>query len=143
MSHAKAAREKLAIQYIRDVRKEDPGIGGKKLWHMYRMDFRFDRPIGRDRFCTIIDEQGLKLRRRLRKPRTTDSTHGLPIYPDLIKGYVPTSADQLWVSDITYIFIAEDDCHYRFCYLSLILDAYTEEIIGIVFPFLWTGASPS
>ena len=97
---------------------------------MYRRDFRFDCPIGRDRFCRIIDEQGLKVRRRQRKPRTTDSTHGLPTYPNLIKDYIPTSADQLWVSDITYIVIAEDDCHYHFCYLSLILDAYTEEIIG-------------
>ena len=128
--HAKAAREEFAIQYIREVRKEDPGIGGKKLWYMYQRDFRFDSPIGRDRFCRIIDEQGLKVRRKMRKPRTTDSTHGLPTYPNLIKDYIPTSADRLWVSDITYIVITEDDYHCHFCYLSLILDAYTEEIIG-------------
>ena len=128
--HAKAAREEFAIQYIRDVRKDDPGIGGKKLWYMYQRDFRFDCPIGRDRFCRIIDEQGLKVRWKRRKPRTTDSTHGLPTYPNLIKDYVPASADRLWVSDITYIVITEDDYHCHFCYLSLILDAYTEEIIG-------------
>ena len=97
---------------------------------MYQRDFRFDSPIGRDRFCRIIDEQGLKVRRKMRKPRTTDSTHGLPTYPNLIKDYIPTSADRLWVSDITYIVITEDDYHCHFCYLSLILDAYTEEIIG-------------
>lgn len=128
--HAKAAREEFAIQYVKDVRKEDPGIGGKKLWYMYQKEFHSDSPIGRDRFCRIIDEQGLKVRRRTRKPRTTDSTHRLPTYPNLIKDYISSSADQLWVSDITYIVIAEDDCHYRFCYLSLILDAYTEEIVG-------------
>lgn len=40
------------------------------------------------------------------------------------------SANQLWVSDITYITIMDDDSHYHFCYLSLILDAYSEEIVG-------------
>ncbi|MBQ0045024.1 MAG: IS3 family transposase [Bacteroidales bacterium] len=129
-AHAKAAREEFALQYIRDIRKEDPGIGGMKLWYMYQRDFRFDNPIGRDRFCRIMDENNLKVRLRIRKPRTTDSTHGLPTYPNLIKEYIPTAANQLWVSDITYIVIMDDDFHYLFCYLSMILDAYTEEIVG-------------
>ena len=101
-----------------------------KLWHMYRKEFGCDYPIGRDRFCRIVDENGLKVRLRIRKPRTTDSTHGLPTYPNLIKDYIPTAANRLWVSDITYIVIMDDDCHYHFCYLSLILDAYSEEIVG-------------
>lgn len=97
---------------------------------MYRRDFRFDKPIGRDRFCRIIEEHGLKVRLKTRKPRTTDSTHGLPTYPNLIRDYIPSAADRLWVSDITYLVITDDDSHYHFCYLSLILDAYTEEIVG-------------
>ena len=101
-----------------------------KLWYMYQHDFRFDSPIGRDRFCRIIDENNLKVRLRVRKPRTTDSSHGLPTYPNLIKDYIPTAANQLWVSDITYITIMDDAYRYSFCYLSLILDAYSEEIIG-------------
>ena len=97
---------------------------------MYKTEFGCDYPIGRDRFCRIIDENNLKVRLRIRKPRTTDSTHGLPTYPNLIKDYIPTAANRLWVSDITYIVIMEDASHYHFCYLSLILDAYTEEIVG-------------
>ncbi len=97
---------------------------------MYKTEFGCDYPIGRDRFCRIIDENNLKVRLRIRKPRTTDSTHGLPTYPNLIKDFIPSGANQLWVSDITYIVVMEDDSHYHFCYLSLILDAYTEEIVG-------------
>ena len=97
---------------------------------MYKTEFGCDYPIGRDRFCRIIDENNLKVRLRIRKPRTTDSTHGLPTYPNLIKDYIPIAANQLWVSDITYVVIMEDAYHYHFCYLSLILDAYTEEIVG-------------
>ena len=127
---AKAAREAFALQYIREVRAIAPGIGGTKLWYMYKTEFCGDSPIGRDRFCRILDEYGLKVRLRIRKPRTTDSSHGLPTYPNLIKDFIPTAANQLWVSDITYIVVMDDECHYHFVYLSLILDAYSEEIVG-------------
>ena len=127
---AKAAREEFALQYIKAIRKDDPGIGGVKIWHMYRKEFGCDYPVGRDRFCRIIFENGLKIRMKMRTPRTTDSTHGLPTYPNIVKEFIPTSANQLWVSDITYIVIMDGEYHYHFCYLSLILDAYTEEIIG-------------
>lgn len=127
---AKAAREEFALQYVKDIRREDPGIGGVKIWYMYRDKFGCDYPVGRDRFCRIISENGLKIRMRIRKPRTTDSTHGLPTYPDIGKDFIPTAANQLWVSDMTYIVIMDDAYHYHFCYLSLILDAYTEEIVG-------------
>lgn len=124
------AREAFALEYIRTIRIKDPGIGGSKLWHMYRRDFRGNDPIGRDGFADIIDRHQLKVRQKIRKPRTTDSSHGLPTYPNLVKDLIPTIPDQLWVSDITYVPIWLDATHYVFCYLSLILDAYTEEIIG-------------
>ena len=127
---AKAAMEEFSLQYIRQIRQADPGIGGMKLWHMYRRESGCGYAIGRGRFCRIIDENGLKVRLKVRKPRTTDSTHGLPTYPNLIKDFVPTAANQLWVSDITYIVIMDDESHYHFCYLSMVPDAYTEEIIG-------------
>ena len=127
---AKAASEEFALQYIKSIRELDPGIGGYKIWVMYSREFSCEQRIGRDRFCRLIYENNLRVRQRIRKPRTTDSTHGLPTYSNLIKNYIPTSANQLWVSDITYITIIEDEKHYHFCYLSLILDAYTEEIVG-------------
>lgn len=105
-------------------------MGISKIWEMYRKEFLCDHHIGRDRFCRIANENGLKVRLRIAKPRTTDSTHGLPVYPNLIKEYIPVAANQLWVSDITYIVIMDDDFRYHFCYLSLILDAYSEEIVG-------------
>jgi len=124
------AQEEFALSYILEIRSKDPGLGGIKLWRMYKRDFTGNKPMGRDRFESLIDRYGLKLKQRMRKPRTTDSTHGLPVYPNLIKDLIPTAPDQLWVSDITYIPIWLDDTRYSFCYLSMILDAYTEEIVG-------------
>lgn len=124
------AQEEFALSYILEIRKKDPGLGGVKLWRMYKRDFTGNKPMGRDRFEALIDKYGLKLKQRIRKLRTTDSTHGLPVYPNLIKDLIPTAPNQLWVSDITYIPIWLDDTRYSFCYLSMILDAYTEEIVG-------------
>lgn len=97
---------------------------------MYRRDFSGGEPLGRDRFEDVVDKYGLKVRERIRKPRTTDSNHGLPLYPNLVKEYIPLAPNRLWVSDITYIVIWLDAEHYVFCYLSLILDAYSKEIVG-------------
>lgn len=117
------------LEYIRAIREKDPGLGGSKLWYMYRRDFEGNNPVGRDRFADIVDRHNLKVRLRVRKPRTTDSTHGLPTYPNIVKDFIPTAPNQLWVSDITYITIWADAYHYIHCFLSLILDAYTEEIV--------------
>ena len=105
-------------------------MGGQKIWYMYKRNFAGNNPVGRDRFADIIDKHNLKIRRKVRKPRTTDSTHGLPTYPNIIKDFIPTGPNQLWVSDITYITIWLDAYRYIYCFLSLILDAYTEEIVG-------------
>jgi putative transposase len=126
----KAAKISFAIQFVHEVRGKDPGIGGMKLWYMYRNEFGCVNTLGRDCFEDMIDENGLKVRIRVRRPRTTDSTHGLPTYPNIIRDFIPTAPDQLWVSDITYMEIWKGNGHHTFCYLSLILDAYTEEIVG-------------
>lgn len=62
--------------------------------------------------------------KRAFKP-TTDFTHLYPTYPNLTKDLELTGIDQLWVSDITYIRLPKE-----FCYLSIILDAYSRKIIG-------------
>ncbi|MDR2121253.1 MAG: integrase core domain-containing protein [Tannerella sp.] len=101
-----------------------------KLWHMYRKLFSGNRTAGRDRFENIVNRYGLKVRAKMRQPRITDSTHGLPVYPNIIKDFIPCAVNQLRVSDITYITVWRNEYSYLFCCLSLILDAYSEEIIG-------------
>lgn len=130
MALAKAASEEFALQYAKDIRELDPGIGCTKLWRMYVGEFCGLKPICRDRFLRILNENNMKVRLRIGKPKTTNLTHGLPVYSNLIKDFIPTALNQLWVSDITYIAIMPDDCHYYCCFLSLILDAYTEGIVG-------------
>lgn len=122
--------EAFALEFILEVRLKDPGIGGRKLWHMYRLEFPAEARLGRDRFETLIAANGLKVRRKPRRTRTTDSSHGFPLYPNLVREFMPCAINQLWVSDITYIPLWADDERRSFSYLSLITDAYSREIIG-------------
>lgn len=127
----RVAMRSFAVEYALGIRKDDPGMGITKIWQMYQNDFRYEEDIlGRDAFTDLLVESGMKVRLKMRKPRTTDSTHGLPTFPNIIKDLIPTGPNQLWVSDITYIPIWKQDGSYRFCYLSLILDAYSKEIVG-------------
>ena len=126
----KTAIEAFALEYIRSVRKTVPGIGGMKLWYMYRREFPDKERLGRDRFEELIMRHGLNVRKRIRKPRTTDSTHGLPVYPNLVCSFLPERVNQLWVSDITYIKVWLSESCYTFAYISLITDAYSHEIVG-------------
>ena len=122
----------MVIQFVKDIRQLDPGIGGSKLHYMYRDRFGADYEymVGRDKMEDIIAKHHLNVRLPRRRPRTTDSTHGLPTYPNLVKDIIPIRKNQVWVTDITYIPIWNPDGSYTFCYLSMITDCYTKEIIS-------------
>jgi len=57
--------------------------------------------------------------------RTTQSDHGYPLYPNLLKNYQVTAVNQAWVADITYIRITAS-----FVYLSVLLDLFSRKAIG-------------
>ena len=67
----------------------------------------------------------LLIRRRNRRVRTTMSKHGMPVYPDLLKGLPIKAPGQVWVSDITYWRVQEG-----FYFIFLITDACSHKIIG-------------
>ena len=119
--------ERFVVEFVREIRDLDPGIGGNKLWLMYRQRFGEKYSVGYNRFYDIIEQYGLKVRRRRRRTSTTDSRHGLPLYPDLTRELVPERPCCLVASDITYIPLAGDS---RFCFLSLVTDCYSREIVG-------------
>jgi putative transposase len=112
------------VDAVSQIRELDPGIGYYKLWLMMKRMFQSDWVPGRDSFLRLLRE--FRLMQRRPKPRhTTNSNHRYRRYRNLIRGFVPTAANQLWVSDITYIDLV-DGC----CYLHLVTDAYSRKIVG-------------
>ncbi len=81
--------------------------------------------MGRDNLFQLLAVYGLPIRKKKRKPITTDSSYPFLKYSSLVKGVSLTRFNQLWVSDITYIRIAD-----RFAYLSLVTNAFPRKIIG-------------
>lgn len=84
--------------------------------------------IGRDRFYGLLRSNGLMLRKRRYRPRTTDSGHEYRICEDLLNTspkFRSYRNGSLVVCDITYIYTREG-----FAYLSLVTDAYSRYIVG-------------
>lgn len=123
------AMEEFAVQFIKDVKSKDPGIGGMKVWSIYYRTFSKDNRIGRDRFCDIYDRYGFKIRRR-RRVRTTESRHNNPIYPNIVKELIPIRFGEIIVGYITYIPIESISEQRKFCYVSLLMDSYSKMILG-------------
>jgi putative transposase len=118
--------EKFILEQIDAIRKHQPRCGGRKLFIMLQSFFKeHNISIGRDKFFDVLKRNKLLVRRTKRSIHTTDSKHHFYRYSNLVKGFTPLKAHELWVADITYIPLKE-----RFAYLFLITDAYSRKIVG-------------
>jgi len=59
--------------------------------------------VNHKRVLKLMRQDNLLCLRKRRFVKTTNSVHGLPVYPNLAKGLIPHCVNQLWLSDITYI----------------------------------------
>lgn len=115
------------LEFCRAERSLDPRIGCRKLWGIYISEHDH---VSRRMFESVLFENGLCVRTAHRKTRTTDSRHTLPVYPNLVYRIIPERPCQIWVADITYIRLNNPDGSTRFCYLSIVMDAYSRYILG-------------
>jgi putative transposase len=84
--------------------------------------------VGRQRLRGAMRRRGLyALQPKAFTPRTTDSTHGLRCAPNqLLNQPKPTQANQVWVSDITYLPLANGD----WTYLCAYQDMVSKQVVG-------------
>lgn len=118
--------EDIVLEIVRDIRKDCPGVGTRKLHWMLKETY--GQKFGRDQLFALLDREQMLLRQRHRHPKTTDSNHSLKKWPNLVKAMVPTRPNQVWVSDITYVKVDGETM-----YLFLITDMYSRKIVGWVF----------
>lgn len=114
-------------ELVQQERQIQPRIGGRKLHKMLEQELAAAGvKIGRDRFFEVLRERDLLLEPEPTVyPRTTQSRHNLPVFTNQIKELKLTGANQVWVSDITYLRTAEG-----FLYLALITDKWSRKIVG-------------
>jgi transposase InsO family protein len=118
--------EELVLKEVINIRKLHRRMGVRKIYDKIQ-PFMIDHQIkmGRDALYNLMAVNFLLVQKRKRRIRTTQSYHWLRKYLNLIRGFVPTSPNQLWVSDITYWRIENG-----YVYVSFITDAYSHKIVG-------------
>jgi putative transposase len=84
--------------------------------------------VGRQRLRAAMRRRGLHaLQPKAFTPRTTDSTHGLRCAPNrLLHQPKPVQANRVWVSDITYLPLANGD----WAYLCAFQDMASKQVVG-------------
>lgn len=98
------------------------GYGYRRVAHdLRRRGFK----VGFKTVAKVMRENSLQVHLKKRWVPTTDSDHGLKVYPNLAKKFVPQAPGELWVSDITYIRLFRG-----FAFLAVVLDAFTRKAVG-------------
>lgn len=117
----------LIKELVEREREIQTRVGGRKLYKMLKGELeQAGVKIGRDRFFEVLRQHKLLLEPKpAAYPRTTYSRHNLPIFTNQIKGLELSAANQVWVSDITYVRTAQG-----FLYLALITDKWSRKIVG-------------
>jgi transposase InsO family protein len=119
--------EDLIIQRVKEIRQHHRRMGTRKLYEMLQpFILEHQIKIGRDALFNMLSANHMLVRRRKRRIQTTNSYHWLRKYPNLIREFVPTAPNQLWVSDITYWKINTGE----HLYISFITDTYSHKVVG-------------
>lgn len=107
---------------IQDIALEFPGYGYRRITAELR---NRGYSINHKRVLRLMRQDNLLCLKKRFKPVTTDSSHGLPVYPNLLKSTRITGINQVWASDITYVQLMHENI-----YLAVILDLSSRKCIG-------------
>ncbi len=112
-------KEVLYLRMMEQAREIHPGMGLRTMYEMLRPE-----GIGRDAFVALGLQEGFRLKNIEKQTRTTYSVKSNR-YRNLLGGMEFTDINELWSSDITYLFCLE-----QFFYIVFIMDVYSRRIIG-------------
>ncbi len=120
--------EEIILEIIKKIRRKSKTSrwGVRKIHSLIKEDLqRHSIKIGRDKLFDLLRSNNMLVKPRKRHFFTTQSHHWLRKYEYLIDKMSITAPNQLWVSDITYVYCEEGPL-----YLFLITDVYSQKIVG-------------
>jgi transposase InsO family protein len=121
-------QESLILSLVKEKRKLWKKGSGRNLHAALKTEFsKHNVKIGRDKFFALLRNNGLLIKKKQRRTRTTFSYHHFHKYPNLIKELEPTRVNQVIVTDITYLYLSGTD---SFAYLFLVTDLFSRKILG-------------
>jgi len=123
-----AAKEATVVGLIKQKRTIWKRGSGRNLHKSLETELASNHiKMGRDKFFDLLRDNHLLIRPKRHRTKTTCSYHHFRKYANLIQNTIPSRPDQVWVSDITYLWLKQQD---KFCYLSIITDLYSRKIVG-------------
>ena len=82
--------------------------------------------VGRNRVMRLMREQGIQARSHHRFKNTTDSSHALPVAPNLLnRNFTAQRPNQRWAADTTELLTPDGKL-----YLAAILDLFSRFVVG-------------
>jgi transposase InsO family protein len=119
--------EGLVVALVTAERRIQPRLGARKLHFLLAGPLaEAGASLGRDRFFKVMRGSGLLLEPKpAERPSTTNSSHYLPVFKNLIKERVASRPNEVWVADLTYLRTEEG-----FMYLSLVTDKSSRKVVG-------------
>lgn len=115
--------EAAIVDQIRRIQQRFPRYGYRRLVVMFK---RQGMLVNAKRLRRILKAYDLSPKPFSKtRVKTTDSSHGHPGFPNLLKGRTVDGLNQVWVTDVTYLRVGR-----RFAYLAMLLDVYSRRIIG-------------
>jgi len=115
-------RDKPVLEQIRKIIREYPGYGYRRVTHELR---RQGFIVNHKRVLRLMREAKLTFRKSRFRLITTDSEHGNPVYPNLIRRMKITRPNQVWGADFTYVQLRNE-----YIYLAVEIDLYGRRVIG-------------
>ena len=123
-----ALQNEVVLGLIKQKREIWKRGSGRNLHKSLETEFiEHQIKMGRDKFFEFLRQYHLLVKSKRFRTKTTHSYHHFNKYEYLIKDMVPQRPNQIWVSDITYLWLKDKN---KFCYLSLITDLYSRKIVG-------------
>lgn len=106
---------------IKKIAFENIAYGYRRITHELR---KRGQIVNSKKVLRLMRVKNLTRKKREKRPKSSLS-HSLQVYPNLIKDFLPSDINQLWVADITYIRLK-----YGFCYLAAIIDSFSRKVVG-------------
>ncbi|MBX9734118.1 MAG: IS3 family transposase [Chitinophagaceae bacterium] len=124
----RVAKEEMIVGLVNEKRALWKRGSGRNLHQSLQNEFKLHEiKMGRDKFFELLRKNDLLIRSKRQRVKTTCSYHHFNRYKNLIQGVTPLRSNEIWVSDITYLWLKPED---KFCYLSVITDLYSRKIVG-------------
>ena len=103
-STAQALLEGLVLDLVAGIHTQLPQLGTRKLHRLLQPQLgEHAARVGRDYLFQLLARYGLLVRRRKRRVVTTQTCLPLARRPNLLTHLTVSQAEQVWVSDITYV----------------------------------------